>query len=75
MMSIERLELSILAMLTPCSNRLRYSDLSLTIDCSYSKDYSQPNCYAYNSKLKIASKIYGNREPRTLNLSNVNRTL
>ena len=49
--------------------RLRYGDLILTIDCSYSKDYSQPNCSPYNNKFKMASKIFGHREPRILNFS------
>ena len=55
--------------------RLRYGDLILTIDCSYSKDYLQPNCSAYNNKVKMASIIIGRREPRTLDRSNVNTTL
>ena len=37
--------------------RLRYVDLCLTIDCSYSKDFLQPNCSAYNNKFKMASKL------------------
>ena len=71
----KRLELSILAMLARRSNRLRYGDLFITIDCSHWKDYLQPNCSAYNNKFKMASKIIGHREPRTLDPCNVNTTL
>ena len=74
-LAIESLELSILAGLNRQANRLRYADLLLTTDCSYSKDYQQPNCSAYNREFKMASKIFGHREPRTINFNNVNTTL
>ena len=38
-LAIESLELSILAMLTRRSNRLSYTDMTLTVDCSYSKHH------------------------------------
>ena len=75
MLAIERLQLKILAMLARRSNRLHYGVFFLTIDCSYWKDYSQPNCSAYSNKFKMASRTIAHREPRTLDLSNVNRTL
>ena len=74
-LAIECLERLILAMLTRRSNRLSYVDLILTIDCSYSKDYKQPNCSAYNTKFKMVSKNYGHREARTFDLSNVSSKL
>ena len=74
-LALESLELSILALLTRRSNPLSYDDLFITIDCYYSKYYEQPNCSAYNNKFKIASRNFGHKEPRTLNLSNVNTTL
>ena len=55
--------------------RLRYGDLFLTIDCSYSKDYLPPNCSAYNRKFKMATKIIGHWDAQTLDLSNVSSTL
>ena len=54
---------------------LRYGDLCLTIDCSCSKDFLQPNCSAYNDKFKMASINIGHREARTLDLSNVRSTI
>ena len=74
-MAAESLEISILAMFTRRSNRLSYVDLFLTVDCSYSKDYYQPNCSASNNKFKMASINIGHRETRTLDPRNVNTTL
>ena len=37
--------------------RLRYGDLFLTIDCSYSKDYLHSNWSACINKIKMASKL------------------
>ena len=74
-MAIEWLLLSMIAMLAWRSNQLHYFDLILTTDCSYSKDYLQPNCSAYNNKFKMASKNCDHREPRTLDLDNVSSTL
>ena len=54
---------------------LRYGDLCLRIDCSYWKDYLQPNCFAYRNKFKMVSKNIGHREPRTLDPRNDNTTL